>query len=351
MVDYKLSGLSSGSFEKLTQALTLAIFGPNSVIFGDGPDGGREATFDGPVPYLNKNGGWNGYGVVQAKFKQRPEDPRRDGEWELEQLRSELSRYSGPAPVGRKPEYYIFVTNVVLTAVRRRGFRDKVDSVFKQFKEDIPLKGYDVWDYEKICRFLDAHEDIRRAYGAWITPGDVLAEVMSSLALRTKDFDAIITNFIQKDFILKQFVNLEQAGHVVDDRIPIARVFVDLPCSERFEPSDDKSEKLDFNSEGESIGEVIYDQDYDVAFSGIGGKEGVVNKLIRAGAESYKPYSSVEYGRRPGRYVLIGGPGTGEDDRLPIPMPMFPRGNSHPKTARIHHQGSSYRYERYPIPM
>jgi len=57
VVDYKLSGLSSGSFEKLTQALTLAIFGPNSVIFGDGPDGGLEATFDGPVPYPNKNGG------------------------------------------------------------------------------------------------------------------------------------------------------------------------------------------------------------------------------------------------------------------------------------------------------
>jgi hypothetical protein len=48
--DYNLSGLTTQAFEQMIQALTVSVFGPNVVIFGDGPDGGREATFE-KVPY------------------------------------------------------------------------------------------------------------------------------------------------------------------------------------------------------------------------------------------------------------------------------------------------------------
>ena len=47
MADYNLTGLSSRSFEQMIQALSCNIIGPGVVIFGDGPDGGREATFEG----------------------------------------------------------------------------------------------------------------------------------------------------------------------------------------------------------------------------------------------------------------------------------------------------------------
>ena len=72
MTDYALSRLSSRSFEHLVQALTVRVMGPATLVFGDGPDGGREAIFEREVAYPSESDPWNGYGVVQVKFLQRP---------------------------------------------------------------------------------------------------------------------------------------------------------------------------------------------------------------------------------------------------------------------------------------
>jgi hypothetical protein len=46
------------------------------VVFGDGPGGGREASFDGPsTSYPIQAQPWNGYVVLQAKFKTKVDDP------------------------------------------------------------------------------------------------------------------------------------------------------------------------------------------------------------------------------------------------------------------------------------
>ena len=71
LTDYDLSQLSSRSFEQLLQALAAKVLGPGVGVFGDGPDGGREATFHGKVPYPYDDDSWEGYGVLQAKFRQR----------------------------------------------------------------------------------------------------------------------------------------------------------------------------------------------------------------------------------------------------------------------------------------
>ena len=49
MPDYDFTGLNPRSFEQMIQALTCEVIGPGVVIFGDGPDGGRKATFTNPV--------------------------------------------------------------------------------------------------------------------------------------------------------------------------------------------------------------------------------------------------------------------------------------------------------------
>jgi hypothetical protein len=41
---------SPQSFERLIQALCIHVLGPGTAIFGSGPDGAREATFEGEVP-------------------------------------------------------------------------------------------------------------------------------------------------------------------------------------------------------------------------------------------------------------------------------------------------------------
>src|SRR5713226_5071753 len=106
MPDYNLSGLSPRSFEQLVQALGTKILGPGLVIFGDGPDGGREAAFEGKVPYPNDADPWNGYIVVQAKFKQRLQGTTKDGEWAVGQLRDELEKFASGKQNLRKPEFY-----------------------------------------------------------------------------------------------------------------------------------------------------------------------------------------------------------------------------------------------------
>lgn len=45
MTDYALTNPGPHRFEELSQALALKEFGPSVEIFGDGPDGGREASF------------------------------------------------------------------------------------------------------------------------------------------------------------------------------------------------------------------------------------------------------------------------------------------------------------------
>jgi hypothetical protein len=87
MPDYDLSRLSNRSFEHLVQALAARVLGPGIVVFGDGPDGGREATFERKVPYHSSVDGWDGYGVVQAKYRQRSGDTHQDGSWAVDQLK------------------------------------------------------------------------------------------------------------------------------------------------------------------------------------------------------------------------------------------------------------------------
>jgi hypothetical protein len=74
--DYQLEELGPRAFEQLAVALARKAIGSGLQVYGSGPDGGREATYDGPIDWssspnkwCNTYGGpgWNGYTVVQAK--------------------------------------------------------------------------------------------------------------------------------------------------------------------------------------------------------------------------------------------------------------------------------------------
>ena len=55
----------------MCQAVAAYVLGPGIEAFSSGPDGGREASFRGRVPYPSSADPWNGLGIVQAKFKER----------------------------------------------------------------------------------------------------------------------------------------------------------------------------------------------------------------------------------------------------------------------------------------
>jgi hypothetical protein len=342
MTDYNLSGLSPRSFEQLIQAIAVKVFGPKVVVFGDGPDGGREATFEGMVPYPSKEQGWNGYGIVQAKFLQRPLGAPHDGEWAIQQLRDEVTAFgaqiklprrkkAGPAPKlndlkkpRRPPEYYIFVSNAVLTPAAQGGTKDKAYAVLDEFKKQVGLKDFDIWDYDKICSYLDGYEDVRHEYGGFISTGDVLAQVIQWLKPQRADFKQVIYKFLQEELLADQYANLEQAGRATEDKIPIARVFVDLPvfAEQLVDPPDEQVSATSSLPTG-FIAEIL-----EAAKERL---DPISVKTDRPSREDIVIWSISE----PGRYVLIGGPGQGKTTVGQFVCQLFRTAILKDRTARI----------------
>ncbi|WP_431194288.1 hypothetical protein, partial [Pseudomonas viridiflava] len=108
VMDYDFSRLTTRSFEQLIQALSISILGGKTQIFGDGPDGGREATFQGTTSVPEKKYQWDGYIVIQAKFRQKTRYD--DNDWALIELKKELEKFANTTRALKAPEYYIFAT-------------------------------------------------------------------------------------------------------------------------------------------------------------------------------------------------------------------------------------------------
>lgn len=274
MTDYTLEGLSPRSFEHLVQALAVRHLGPGCGVWGDGPDGGRELTFE-TAPEYRRQVAWDGPGVLQAKFRQRPR--RDDGAWAVGQLTEELATLRSAGDRRPPMRFYLFVTNVVLSPVAGTGAKDRCLAALAEAAGDLGLVDYDVWDYDKLRTFLDDAADIRRAYRAWITPGDVLADLVEGAEAERQRVTLAVTRFLQKQCTAEQYARLEQSGTPADERVPIAQVFTDLPL--------------------EDIGV---------------GDPGTVLGLIGDLARERHDLSAGDRGAAPSRLVLVGGPGQGK---------------------------------------
>ncbi|MGY4489863.1 NACHT domain-containing protein [Pseudomonas sp. TE3610] len=298
-MDYDFSRLSTRSFEQMIQSLALAVLGGGVNIFGDGPDGGREAAFDDIKSFPHPDSPWSGYGVIQAKFRQRAAP--NSGAWAVKELRAELTKLSKMSGV-KKPEYYIFVTNVPLSPVAGTGGKDKVSSLIDKYKGSIGIRDFRVWDYDQLCAFLDLHPAVRTAYRAWITPGDVLAAVIEGMRPKGENFRDVMLNFVQKELRGEQYVNLGQAGHNNKDRIPLASVFVDLPIQDAGAVEEYHSYSRTHARSEESNNATA-----------LAKLSGIASQLLDG--ESLSKRSTLltaALTRHPGRIVFIGGPGQGK---------------------------------------
>jgi hypothetical protein len=189
MGDFNFENLGPRSFEHIVQALAVKYVGPGVTIFGDGPDGAREAAFNGQSHYPAGQDSWDGYIVIQAKYLQTPRHSVEDVTWLCGQLRSELQKFADNERGLRVPKYYIFASNVRLSSISPRtsrrgkpvlGGKDRISAVFDEFP-DLPIEAWDVWDYDKLRAYLEDSSDIRGSYAAWITPSDLIMNLMSSI--------------------------------------------------------------------------------------------------------------------------------------------------------------------------
>lgn len=242
---YDLNRLGAQEFEEMSQALAIAVLGGAVSVFGAGPDGGREATFEGLMRYPQPepaSGPWNGYGVLQAKFRRIAGQTGPDPEWFLGEVRKELNSWikedSRRVTKGRLPQYLILCTNVVLSPDPGRGGIDKVDELIRYYvnQKDLQLKGWAVWHHDQICRFLDVHDGVRRTYAGFTLTGDVLSAAQRALALLTvgqiptTDFPTLLTGQAAKELMAQQWVRLGQAGAPTNRKLQLSNVAIDLPA-------------------------------------------------------------------------------------------------------------------------
>ena len=304
MADYRLEGLSTRDFEHLSQSLALGVFGTGLIPFGDGRDGGREATFHGQVPGPTPDTVWDGYGVLQCKFRQRPEDDdEKDAVWAVKELEKDLKKFLDPQRKLPRPKYYVFITNVKLSAVAEVGGKDKVVNLLEEYKPQIGLEGFDVWDYDKLCRLLDSDKDVRIAYAAFITTGDILELLRQKLTEQSNDFWKIIPRYLQEEFHNELWARLEYAGQAAEHRVALANVFVDLPFGPS--PQTEPIAELESRLRPGIIATLL----------GLGGerlKPSLLQKQEESGESNNLFRYGIEQNPNLGRSVLIGGPGQGK---------------------------------------
>ncbi|WP_103514996.1 NACHT domain-containing NTPase [Streptomyces sp. SM10] len=311
-MDYDFSGLGARHFEHLTQAVARKVLGQDLEVLGDGPDGGREASWHGAVPFPepSPDSPWAGYGVLQAKYRQRTEGTRRDTEWLITQIREELRSWAGATGIrdrGAVPDYLLFATNVVLSPQQERGGIDRVHVAIAETLAQLKLSVRDwrVWHFDSLCTYLDQFPDIRRPYAALTTAGDVLSALRDRLAARETHVADRAMTYAMMQLESNQWVRLGQAGHGDNQRLPLADLAVDLTATTSHThpaPSSPASTSLFDDS-------FLTDLGSSSAVEVLSGQVQVVAHVLRQGEEILRLSAS------PAGFMhraVLGGPGQGK---------------------------------------
>ncbi|MFT4936158.1 MAG: hypothetical protein ACI9LT_002870 [Pseudoalteromonas distincta] len=309
---YDFSRFSGQSFERFAQALASEALNAGIQVYGMGPDGGRDASFNGPMPITTHGHNWSGYLVAQAKYCHS--DTASDGfEWVKQSLEAEFTKFCDPKRNLRKPEYYLLITNARLSGGaansdgKGSGGIDKIEQVFEDWKQRLGLLGWQVWHADKITSLLDTHSQVRTRYSAWVTAGDVFSEVLTKLGSEptSNSIHRHVLRELRRDRDLKR----KDAGQVTTKRLYLDDLFVDLPL-QGWNP--------EFEYDLEHLPEPIdTDQihDEDVYFYDEEEDSFVVRSILLRAADKLDPASTKLNRRRgplPNRIVLMGGPGQGK---------------------------------------
>ena len=229
LVDYDLTRLGDARFEHLTQALAIAVLGPGVEVFGAGPDGGREASFDGEFE-IQTGTRWSGFGVLQSKYKRQIDGPSLDQRWFFAQVRSELEGWvKKESRRRRRPEYLLLATNVRLSGVADTGGIDRLDRLLEEFVgRGLTLKGYQVWHADKIRALLENHYDVRRAYADLVLPGDVIARLHEQLRESDAKIEQAWLGHAGRALLANKTVALGESGDAANTPLALEQVAVDL---------------------------------------------------------------------------------------------------------------------------
>lgn len=217
--------MGSSDFEDMAVALCTAEFGPGGQTFGTGSDGGREWTYTGPLPMpalpldaedasTGADGShWNGYTVVQAKHKERLEGGAADHNWLLGEIQKEVNKWMKEEnPRTPKPQNFLVITNIRLSAVQTVGGVDVVSSKMGEHAKTMDLQGWGVWHSAHLSRLLDGNAAVRQTYLGLIVTGDILAALLDELIGFNPAAADALTGFVAKELRAYNNVRLTQAA-------------------------------------------------------------------------------------------------------------------------------------------
>ncbi|MGA2308041.1 MAG: hypothetical protein ABSG57_00660 [Candidatus Bathyarchaeia archaeon] len=232
MPTYDLDGLGEKEFERMCQSLLKGIIGNGTTTFGEGPDGGREATFRGRAPYPSAYEQWDGNWIFQVKFHNtRLVTGKEARNKVLADLAHELNKIV--IKYKRKCDNYILITNVPLSSVSERGTHDLIEQVISRFRGlrqgvyHVPSNIH-VWGADEIYRFLEFYPEIRCSYLQFITPGDLIGQLMRGGTTAPNQLADVIRLYISTCLYREQYTQLDQAGEVGEERLLLQKVFIDL---------------------------------------------------------------------------------------------------------------------------
>lgn len=128
MSRYALHDLSEAQFEDLVTSICREVLGVAITSFASGPDGGRDAYFEGTAEsFPSKAGPANGKFVIQAKHAQSPVASCSDYAFQKKLLNEELPRVNRLFAEGRLTHYILF-TNRKKTGGADENFVDRMQA-------------------------------------------------------------------------------------------------------------------------------------------------------------------------------------------------------------------------------
>ena len=242
--DYPLEELGPRAFEQLAVALCLKVLGPGVEAFGSGPDGGREATYAGPVNWSATtglgDGSWDGYVVIQAKQREHPGEPQSNAAWLRRQIEAEFDAWtSETSKRGKFPRYIVFVTNVRLSSVPDSGGIDSLNELIsrrvhgdgtgdrRRTLRSRGLRDWRIWHRDQINALLSVEDGIRRAFPAMLTTGDILARLGALSGLPDPaELHPVLMAHARNTLRTERWVNFSEAGG--SNRQSVEKVIIDL---------------------------------------------------------------------------------------------------------------------------
>src|SRR5205823_3134037 len=137
--------------------------------------------------------------ILQAKFHVHTGDAAHNLTWLNGQVKSELSDWAKPDTKRvRKPDFLLFVTNVRLSPLGKDEIKKTIASEVRRL--ELPIKESRVWDYDDLRAMLDDAADIRSAYAALITPGDLISRLLDQADAQEQNFAEALTLHAASDF-------------------------------------------------------------------------------------------------------------------------------------------------------